>query len=138
MGPSTILGTRVIVDIAPSNRKLIIGLSRFLPFLVATIITPLAPRVPYNAVAVASFRIEKLSITSGSNAFNSVELISTPSMIIKAEVLPLKVDLPRIQKLAPSAPGSPLRCTAITPAIRPAKAVLKLEEGTLSSCGLIC
>ena len=39
-----------------------IGLSRFIPDLVVTIITPLAPRVPYIAVAVASFRIEKLSI----------------------------------------------------------------------------
>ena len=123
---------------APSKRKLIIGLSRSLPLLVVIIITPLAPRVPYSAVAVASFKIEKLSIASASSEFNSVLLISTPSKIISAPVAPLKVDLPRIQKLAPSAPGSPLRCTAMTPERRPANEVDKLEEGTFNSAGLTC
>ena len=72
-------------------------------------------------------------MASGSSEFNSEELISTPSMIIRAPVAPLNVDLPRIQKLAPSAPGSPLRWTAMIPAIRPAKAVLKLDDGTFNS-----
>ena len=103
-----------------------------------TIITPFAPRVPYIAVAVASFKIEKLSMTSGSKAFKSLELISTPSNTIKTPVASPKVDLPRIQKSAPSAPGCPLRCIAITPAIRPAKLVLKLEEGTFNSAGRTC
>ena len=82
-----------------------IGLSRFIPDLVVTIITPLAPRVPYIAVAVASFRIEKLSIISGSRLFKSLELTCTPSRIISGSVTPFMVETPRIQKLAPSAPG---------------------------------
>ena len=77
-------------------------------------------------------------MTSGSKAFKSLELISTPSNTIKTPVASPKVDLPRIQKSAPSAPGCPLRCIAITPAIRPAKLVLKLEEGTFNSAGRTC
>ena len=38
---------------------------------------------------------------------------------------PWKDEIPRIQKLEPSAPGSPDRCTAITPATFPAKLLLK-------------
>jgi len=84
--------------------------------LVVTIITPLAPREPYRAVAVASLRIEKLSIISGSSAFRSPLDAFTPSMTMSGEVMPLNVEIPRIQKSAPSAPGSPERWTAITPA----------------------
>ena len=114
------------VDMLASIRKLIIGLSKAAPDLVVTIITPLAPRIPYIAVAVASFRIENPSMTSGSRAFKSVVVDSIPS-----------IETPRIQKLAPSAPGSPLRCTAITPAKRPAKEVERLDAGTFRSAGRI-
>ncbi|MNI13416.1 hypothetical protein D3C81_1152050 [compost metagenome] len=119
-----------------SNRPLIIGLSRSRPDLVVTIITPLAPRVPYNAVAVASFKMEKLSITSGSNTFKSVADACTPSITINGEVIPLKVEIPLIQKSAPSAPGSPERCTATTPANRPANPVERFELGTRRSSTL--
>ena len=73
------------------------------------IITPLAPRVPYIADAVASFKIEKLSIISGSMAFKSAEVISTPSIIINGEVMPLMVEIPLIKNSALFDPGSPLR-----------------------------
>ena len=126
------------VDMLASIRKLIIGLSKAAPDLVVTIITPLAPRIQYIAVAVASFRIENPSITSGSRAFKSVVVDSMPSIMISGEVLALpSVETPRIQKLAPSAPGSPLRCTAITPAKRPAKEVERLDAGTFRSAGRI-
>ena len=58
-------------------------------------------------------------------------------MKIRGSVVPLKVAAPRIQKFAPSAPGSPVRCIEITPAIRPANDVLRLLEGTRSSAGLM-
>ncbi len=74
-------------------------------------------------------------MTSGSIAFKSAVDTSTPSTTINGVVEPPKVEIPRIQKLAPSAPGSPLRCTAITPAMRPAKLVDKLAEGTFSEEG---
>ena len=77
-----------------------IGLSRSLPDFVLIISTPLAPRVPYIADAVASFNTEKLSITSGSNEFRSALDTSTPSKIIKGEVAPFIVATPRIKKSA--------------------------------------
>ena len=70
--------------------------------------------------------------------FSWVASISTPSRMMRGSVAPLNVEAPRIQKLAPSAPGSPLRCTAITPDKRPAKEEDKREEGTLSCSGRIC
>ncbi len=98
--------------------------------------TPFAPRAPYKAVAVASFKTEKFSITSEERAFKSPVDASTPSIKIRGEVGPANVDTPRIQKLAPSAPGSPLLCTATTPAIRPANELLNDEEGTFNVSGL--
>ena len=44
--------------------------------------TPFAPRAPYKAVAVASFMIEKLAISSGWRRARSEEDISTPSIRI--------------------------------------------------------
>jgi hypothetical protein len=86
-----------------------------------------------------TFNTEKLSITSGSIAFKSPLEACTPSMIINGLLVPLKVEIPRIQKSAPSAPGSPERCTATTPAKRPAKPVDNWELGTFSSSGFtIC
>ena len=104
-----------------------------LPFLVVINITPLAPRAPYNAVAVASFRIENPSITSGERAFKSPIDTSTLSIKTSGDVLLAKVEIPRIQKFAPSAPGSPPRCTATTPAIRPANELLSVLDGERSS-----
>jgi tRNA-binding EMAP/Myf-like protein len=66
------------------------------PDLVVIIITPLAPRVPYIAVAVASFKIEKPSMISGSRLSKSPEDISTPSNIISGLVAPFIVEIPRI------------------------------------------
>ena len=109
VAPSTNLGVLVGWLICPSTRKFIIGLSRFCPDFVVTIITPFAPRVPYIAVAVASFKMENPSITSGSKAFKSAEDTCTPSMIIRGDVASLKVEIPRIQKSDPSAPGRPVR-----------------------------
>ncbi|MNH21680.1 hypothetical protein D3C79_815000 [compost metagenome] len=58
---------------------------------------------------------------------------SIPSMKISGLLGPAKVDIPRTQKLDPSAPGSAPRWTAIIPATRPAKALLRVEVGTLRS-----
>ena len=91
--------------------------------------TPLAPRAPYSAVAVASFRIENPSITSGERAFKSLIDTSTLSIKTSGDVLLAKVEIPRIQKFAPSAPGSPPRCTATTPAMRPANELLSVLDG---------
>ena len=50
-------------------------------------------------------------------------------MTISGAVFVPNVEMPRIQKLAPSAPGSPVRCVAITPAILPANEEVRLLEG---------
>ena len=90
---------------------------------------PLAPRTPYNAVAVASFRIEKEAISSTST--RSI-LRSTPSTSTKGLLPAPKVLIPRIQKSAP-APGSPERCMTTIPANCPAKPELNLATGIFSS-----
>ena len=83
---------------------------------------------------MASLRIEKFSITSGARAFRSYEEHSTPSVRISGFcAASAKVLTPRIQKLAPSAPGSPDCCTEITPAMRPAKLFVRLAAGIFMS-----
>ena len=103
--------------------------SESFPLLVVMIITPLAPLDPYRAVAVASLSAEKDLIVSGAMEFSIVALISTPSITMRGEVLVPNVDIPLIQKFAPSAPGSPLLCVEMTPAIFPANEVVRLLEG---------
>ena len=56
------------------------------PSFVVTIITPLAPLAPYNAVAVASFIIEKLAISSGCSLPRSVDVVSIPSIRIRGDL----------------------------------------------------
>ena len=56
-------------------------------------------------------------------------------MMISGSLFVPKVEMPRIQKFAPSAPGSPDDCTETMPAMRPAKAVVRLLEVTFSSEG---
>ena len=65
------------------------------PLLVVIMITPLAPRDPYSAVAVASFSTENDSIDSGGMLPNMVEVISTPSNTSNAPVFEPKVEIPR-------------------------------------------
>ena len=87
-----------------------------LPLLVVTITTPLAPRTPYTAVAEASFKTEKLSISAGSSVFKSP---STPSIKISAEAFAPNVLIPRTQNSEKLLPGSPLRVTPMMPGTRP-------------------
>ena len=54
------------------------------------------PREPYMAVADASLRIEKLSITSGSRWLRSSCEISIPSITISGDLAPLMVAIPRM------------------------------------------
>ena len=89
----------------------------------------MAPRTPYTAVADASFSVVNDSISSGSMSLNER---STPSTNTSGEEV-LGVEIPRIQISAASFPGSPVRCTATTPARRPANVVVKLAEGVLIS-----
>ena len=46
--------------------RLTVAFSAALPRLVVMTITPFAPRIPYAAVADASFRIVNVSISSGA------------------------------------------------------------------------
>ncbi|MNL06245.1 hypothetical protein D3C87_1268770 [compost metagenome] len=61
------------------------------------------------AVAVASLRMEKLSMTSGASAFKSPDETATPSRMISGLVAPLNVEIPRMKNEEPSAPGWPER-----------------------------
>ncbi len=83
--------------------------------MVVTNTTPFAPRTPYTAVAEASFKIEKLSISSASRVFI---FPSTPSMSTNALEPAPNVLIPRIQNSEKSFPGSPLRVTAMIPGTR--------------------
>ena len=101
------------------------------PGFVFTITTPLAPRTPYTAVAEASFNTVNDSMSSGSIL---LKLRSTPSTSTNGlELCPFltNVEIPRIQISDSSCPGSPLRCTATTPAIRPEIAEDNLAAGIL-------
>ena len=89
-------------------------------------ITPLAPLTPYTALAAASFKTEKDSISSGSISFNER---STPSINTSGLLLVPVVLKPRIQKSELLRHGSPLRCTAITPETIPARLLLKDRVG---------
>src|SRR5690606_5924768 len=96
--------------------------------------TPLAPLAPYNAVADASFKIEKLAISSGFNLDKSLDVTSILSIKIRGEVSPLPKEVTlRTKNCASSSPGAPVDCCAINPAILPARAVVKLLDGTLRS-----
>ena len=84
------------------------------PLFVVTRITPLAPLIPYKAVAAASFNILNDSISSASNW---AKLLSNPSTITNGVyTLPLsivlkppssRVRIPRILKYPLSYPGKP-------------------------------
>lgn len=94
LAPSTNFGSLVGVVTLVSILNPMIGLSRSRPLLVVMIITPFAPLVPYIAVAVASLRMEKPSMISGSMALRSPAEISTPSRMIRGDVTPLMVEIP--------------------------------------------
>ena len=68
------------------------------PRFVVTRMTPLAPRAPYNAVAVASFMTEKLAMSSGWRRARSVAVNSILSMRMRGVVFPSKVATPRMKK----------------------------------------
>ena len=70
--------------------------------------TPLAPLAPNKDVAVASFIIEKLAISSGWSLAKSVDVVSIPSINISGDLAYPKVLTPRIKNSALSRPGSPL------------------------------
>ena len=109
---------------------LIVGLPDF-PLRVVTRTTPFAPRTPNTAVAEASFRIERFSISFGSICENSR---STPSTRIRGDEAPPDSEpLPRTKIEAASSPGCPLVCTVETPGIAPANTLLILATGALSS-----
>jgi hypothetical protein len=78
------------------------------PTFVVTKITPFAPLAPYKDVAVASFIIEKLAMSSGCNRAKSVEVVSIPSIRINGDLAYPKVLTPLIKNSALSLPGSPL------------------------------
>lgn len=99
------------------------------PRLVVTKTTPLAPRVPYTAVAEASFRILNDFTSSGSM---SSRRPSIPSISTNAPELAPKVLIPRIQKLEMFFPGSPELCMVMTPANRPPIMLLREVPGVLS------
>ena len=125
-------GSLVGVCMDCSTRKLTDGLATS-PRLVLMMMTPLAPRTPYMALAEASFSTENDSISAGSMSFR---LRSTPSMSTRG-LLPLpKVEIPRIQKLESSYPGSPDGFTAMMPASWPARLLLsERDEPTCRSLG---
>ena len=79
-----------------------------IPSFVVTKITPLAPLAPYKAVAVASFIIEKLDISSGCNLARSREVVSIPSINISGDLAYPKVLTPLMKNSELSRPGSPL------------------------------
>ena len=79
-----------------------------LPSLVVTRITPFAPRAPYNAVAVASFIMEKLAMSSTFRRARSAVVSSTLSIRMRGLAAYPNVVTPRMKKLASSFPGSPL------------------------------
>src|SRR5690606_8081549 len=130
--PSIISVTCTGVLMFTSTRaEILTGPSR--PALVVTIIMPLAPRAPYNTVADASFRIEKLSISSGCSLANASEVASKPSIRISGEVWYPKVVTPLIKNCALSAPGSPVVWKDIMPGIRPATELVRFEAGIRTS-----
>ena len=81
---------------------------------------------------MASFSTENDSIVSGGMLLSIWLVISTPSRISSGDCPEPKVEMPRIQKFAPSAPGSPVFCTAILPA----NEVERLLDDTCNSLGL--
>ena len=97
------------------TRPVILNLSA-VPRFVVTNTTPFAPLEPYTAVAEASFKTEKLSISAGSIWLKSP---SKPSINTKAPWLAPNVPMPRIQKSEMFFPGSPLVCNEMTPGTRP-------------------
>ncbi len=83
--------------------------SPFSPSLVVTKTTPLAPLAPYRAVADASFKIEKLEISSGLSLDRSLDVISILSIRISGEVKPLPKEVTlRTKNCASSSPGAPV------------------------------
>ena len=104
------------------------------PRFVVTMITPLAPRLPYTAVADASFSTEKLSTSAASTWLRSP---SSPSIRTSAELLAPNVPIPRTQNSEIFFPGSPLLWTPITPATRPASVLTMFVAGLTNSSGLI-
>ncbi|MNY15017.1 hypothetical protein D3C86_1482090 [compost metagenome] len=82
-------------------------------------------------MADASFNTVNDSMSSGSKL---LKLRSTPSTKISGlELCPTSVDIPLIQISELSCPGSPVRCTATTPAIRPEIAEERFPVGIFIS-----
>src|SRR5690606_7202499 len=82
------------------------------PFLVVIKMIPFEPRTPYGAVEIASFR--KLMVCTSEGSKYAKDSRSTPSIMISGEALPY-VDIPRIRKVALSAPGLPDCCNVVNP-----------------------
>ena len=75
-------------------------------------------------------------MSSGAKLLKAWMSRSTPSIRKRAWSCAPNVLIPRIQNSETSCPGSPLRCTPIKPATRPASAlVMEVTEDTLNSCG---
>ena len=80
--------------------------------------------------AEASFKTDTLSMSFGLIRSRPPARFGIPSTTMSASPL-LSVLEPRIRIDEPSAPGSPLRLTATTPAIRPASELLRFTVGDL-------
>ncbi len=100
------------------------------PRFVVTIITPFAPRVPYMAVAEASFKISIDSISEGFILSSGLSdgpvtaptlvpgTIKTPSITYRGSLLPFMEFVPLIL-IEEGAPGCPELILTTTPAAFP-------------------
>ena len=92
------------------------------PFFVVIKTTPLAARLPYRAVAVASFKTVVDSISEGLMPLKSAPN-GIPSTTYSGALLELTEPIPRILIVA-FVPGCPLVLMTCTPATSPCKALL--------------
>ena len=86
--------------------------------------TPLAPRTPYTAVAEASLSTLTFSTSFGSSMLKAVMSRTMPSMTISGFWSPAYVPTPRTRIVDSSKPASPA-----IPAIRPTRALEILVTG---------
>ena len=124
--PSTKSGRYLGVAMLNSYEKLIRG-APTVPRLVFTSITPLPPRIPYKAVATASFNTLTDSISSG---LNSSMLRSNPSTRMSGVLLLVEPN-PRTNMVAPSAHATLAFCKTLNPGILPNN---RLEDLMLFLC----
>ena len=100
------------------------------PFLVVIIITPLAPRAPYNAAEAASFKTVSLSISAGLREFISPSK-GTPSRIINGALPELIELIPLMRMAGDDPPGCPDWRVICTPDTFPRNASTGLVTCTL-------